>query len=331
LVIFGAGAVGGVVGGGLSAAGHDVLLIARGPHLAAIRESGLLVRSPAGDVRHRVPAVGDPAEVDWRPGDVVLLAVKSTDTAGALRALAVSAPPQTPVFCLQNAVANEPAALRLFPRVYGVCVMLPASHLAAGVVVAHCAPTPGILDLGRYPGGLDATAEAVSAALVAAGFVSQPRPDIMRWKYTKLLLNLGNAVEALCGRVDGVNEAVRPLREEAVAVLRASGIDHASAEEDAERRGDILRAGDVPGAPREGGSSWQSLRRRTGSVEADYLNGEIVLLGRLHGVPTPGNELARQLVNRAARAAAGPGTLTPREFLNRLRQQAETGSPEFLV
>jgi 2-dehydropantoate 2-reductase len=320
-VILGAGAVGGVVGARLSAAGHGVLLIARGAHLDAIRRDGLLLRSPHGERRLQIPVVAHPAEVDWRHGDVVLLAVKSMDTAAALRALAGHAGPDTPVFCLQNAVANEAAALRHFARVYGVCVMLPASHLAPGVVVAHSAETPGILDLGRYPRGVDTTAEAVAEGLASAGFQSRPRPEIMPWKYTKLLLNLGNAVEALCGRVAGLDEAVRPVRAEGEAVLRAAGIAHVSAEEDAARRGDILRIGPVPGAPRAGGSSWQSLHRRTGSVESDYLNGEIVLLGRLHGVDAPANDLARRLANRLARDGAQPGALTPGEFLAALARE----------
>ncbi len=89
-----------------------------------------------------------------------------------------------------------------------------------------------------------------------------------------------------------------------------------TAEEDAERRKGLLTIKPVEGTPRGGGSSWQSLARGTGTVEADYLNGEIVLLGRLHGVATPANELVRQLVNRAAREGTRPGALTPAEFLD---------------
>jgi 2-dehydropantoate 2-reductase len=74
----------------------------------------------------------------------------------------------------------------------------------------------------------------------------------------------------------------------------------------------------VAGRARGGGSSWQSLARGTGSIEADHLNGEIVLLGRLHGVPTPVNELARRLVNGAARSLVPPGSLTPAELLKML-------------
>jgi 2-dehydropantoate 2-reductase len=315
-VIVGAGAVGGVVGGRLAAAGHDVVLVARGAHLDAIRGDGLRLHSPEGKQTLRVPAVAAVTEHEWRPGDVAVLAVKGMDTPDVLRPLAAVAPPETPVVCLQNGVANERAALRLFPNVYGVTVMLPASHLAPGVVVAHSAPTPGGLDLGRYPTGVDDTAERLAAGLREAGFASEPRADIMRWKHAKLLMNLGNAIEALCGReAEGIDEIDALLREEGNAVLAAAGIDVATPEEDAARRKGLLNIQPVEGNPRGGGSSWQSLARGTGTVEADYLNGEIVLQARLHGVAAPANELARQLVNRAAREGTRPGSLTPAQFL----------------
>jgi 2-dehydropantoate 2-reductase len=313
MVIYGAGAVGGVVAGRLAGSGQDVAVIARGAHVDAIRERGLTLREPDGDTVHRVPAYGGPAEIDWRDGDVVVLAMKGMDTAAALEALPRDV--DLPVVCLQNGVANEPAALRMRPDVYGVCVMLPSSHLAPGVVVAHCAPVPGILDLGRFPAGVDRTAHDLAGRLVKAGFHSEPRPDIMRWKYAKLLMNLGNAAEALCGRVEGLDEAVAPLHAEGEAVLRAAGIEFCSREEDAARRGDILRMRPVGGQERGGGSSWQSLARGTGTVESDFLNGEIVLLGRLHGVPTPANEAARRLAVLAARGHVRPGSLTPAQFL----------------
>ena len=71
----------------------------------------------------------------------------------------------------------------------------------------------------------------------------------------------------------------------------------------------------INGNERGGGSSWQSLTRGTGSIEADYLNGEIVLLGREFGVPTPVNEVLQRLANRAASDRRAPGGLTPTEVL----------------
>ena len=88
---------------------------------------------------------------------------------------------------------------------------------------------------------------------------------------------------------------------------RAAGIDFASADEDKERRGRPDAAcGRSNGEFRGGGSSWQSLARGTGSIETDYLNGEIVMLGRMHGVPTPANELMQRVANEQARAGAAP-------------------------
>ncbi|MFI5915326.1 ketopantoate reductase family protein [Dactylosporangium sp. NPDC051541] len=316
IVIIGAGAVGGVVAARLAASGTDVAVVARGPHLAAIREGGLLLREATGDSVHHLPAFATPAEVDWRPGDVAVLAVKSNSTEEVLAQL----PRDVPVVCLQNGVANERAALRLFPDVYGICVMLPSAHLEPGVVIAQCHPVPGILDIGRIPGSVDARAEELAATLVKAGFVAEARPDIMRRKYTKLLMNLGNAAEALCGRGEGADEAAAYLRAEGEGVLRAAGIEYATSAEDRERRGDILRMVPVAGQVRGGGSTWQSLARGTGTVEADYLNGEIVLLARLHGRPAPANEQARRLVIAAADRGDTPGTMPPERLLAALKQ-----------
>ncbi|MEJ3744589.1 2-dehydropantoate 2-reductase [Actinomycetes bacterium KLBMP 9797] len=317
-VLFGAGAVGGVVAGRLAGAGHDVVLVARGRNLDALRADGLRVRSPAGERTHHLPVAASAGEVDWRPGDAVLLAVKGMDTAAALGAVAEHADPRTPIVCLQNGVANERAALRRFANVYGVCVMLPATHLVPGVVVENCAPAPGILDVGRYPGGVDETADHLAAAFRAGGFHAESRPDIMRWKYRKLLANTGNAVQAVCGLADDVDEVAARARAEGEAVLTAAGIPFASVAEDRERRGDILRFQPVDGEPRQGGSTWQSLARGAGSVEADYLNGEIVLLGRLYGVPAPVNEVAQRLANRFAREGRAPGSLPVADFLAHL-------------
>ncbi|GAA2757451.1 2-dehydropantoate 2-reductase [Actinopolymorpha rutila] len=318
-VVYGAGAIGGVLGARLHAAGHEVVLIARGAHLAAIRAGGLRVESPDGSETVPIPAVSGPDEIDWRPGDVVLLAMKSTDTEAAVRALATVADPATPVVCVQNGVANEPTVLRHFANVYGVHVMFPATHLTPGVVQAQSAPVTGILDLGRFPRGVDETAERIAAAFRSATFACEPRPDIMRGKYVKLLGNLGNAIDALCGRSGDAEggdprEIVERLRAEGSAVLEAAGIEFMSFAEDRARRGDLIQVRPVNGQSRTGSSSWQSLARSTGAIEADHLNGEIVLLGRLHGVPTPANELARRLANEAARAGDPPGSLRVADF-----------------
>jgi 2-dehydropantoate 2-reductase len=314
-VVLGAGAVGGVIGGRLFEHGHDVALIARGAHHDAIRKSGLRLESPDAAVTLDVPVAGGPLGVSFGPHDVVLLAVKSQDTAAAIDTLASIAPPGTPVACVQNGVENERIAVRRFPNVYGVCVMCPTTHLLPGVVQAHSTPTTGILDIGRYPSGVDDTADTIAAALRAATFSSEAKPDIARWKYAKLLANLGNAIEAVCGPPARQGPLGDLAKKEGVAVFRAGGIDFASDEEDVARRGDLLVQGTIRGQPRGGGSTWQSLTRAAGAVETDYLNGEIVLLGRLFGVPTPINTALQRHANRMARTRIPPGSVSENELL----------------
>lgn len=300
----GAGGIGGVIAARLFQSGHDVVAIARGAHLDSWQKDGLRLQTPDEDVVLPVPVVGHPSELSFGDDDVVLLTMKGQDTVAAIADL----PPHVGIVCVQNGVANEREALRRFERVYGVCVMFPTAFVEPGVVQAQSAPVSGLLDIGRYPSGVDDTATMVAAALSASTFESVPRPDIMRWKYSKLLMNLGNSVQAVC-EPDGARELYRRVRDEGIAALDAAGIEYASAEEDKARRGTILTPRPIGGAIRGGGSTWQSLARGTGAVEADFLNGEIVLLGRLHGVPTPANALFQRLANQAARERWAPGSM----------------------
>lgn len=307
-VVYGAGAVGGVIGGRLHRAGLPVTLVARGKHLAAIRANGGLVLD-AGDGRHLVeaPATDTAAEVDWADDTVVLLAVKSHQAAVALADLRQHAPSEVAVVCATNGIATESAALRLFARTYAVCVMLPASHLEPGVVVASCHPTPAILDIGRIPAGTDATTAAVAADLRAAGIESEERDDIMARKRRKLLLNLGNGVDASYAQGDAADELADRAVAEGEAVLAAAGLTLVSAEEDSARRGSILQR--RPELERRGGSTWQSISRGTGESEIDYLSGEIVLQGRLLGMPTPVNEAVVAATRRLAYDRGAPRSL----------------------
>jgi 2-dehydropantoate 2-reductase len=93
-------------------------------------------------------------------------------------------------------------------------------------------------------------------------------------------------------------------------VLQAAGVDVASEEEEQARRAGLVSMRPIGGERRRGGSTWQSLERGTGASEADQLNGEIVFLGRLYGVPTPVNELLQRVGNDLARSYATPGTLS---------------------
>jgi 2-dehydropantoate 2-reductase len=315
-VVYGAGAVGGVIGGRLSLAGHEVTLVARGDHLAAIRDRGLTL--DAGDGRHRIdaPATDTAAEVGWTEDTVVLLAVKSHQAGAALADLRAHAPAGVRVVCATNGVATETATLRFFARTYAVCVMLPASHLEPGVVVAACHPTPAILDIGRFPGGTDAVTAAVSTDLRSAGIPSEQREDIMAVKRRKLIMNLGNGVDASFVRGDAADELAARAQAEGEEVLAAAGLTLITADEDSNRRGSILRR--RPDLERSGGSTWQSLARGSGDSEIDYLAGEVVLQGRLLGIATPVNEAVVAATRALAYAGEAPRSLDAAAVLARL-------------
>ena len=317
-VVHGAGGIGGVIAARLHQSAHDVVAIARGAHLEVWRANGLRLQTPDEDEVLDIPVVGHPNELELGADDVVLLAMKSQDTVAAIADL----PPDVAVVCVQNGVANERECLRRFERVYGICVMCPTSFVEPGIVQAQSSPITGLLDIGRYPVGVDDTAETVAAALRASTFESVPRLDIMRWKHAKLLMNLGNAVQALC-EPGGTKQLNALLRAEGVAALTAAGVPFASDEEDRARRGELMTMRPINGAMRGGGSTWQSFARGTGSIETDHLNGEIVLLGRLHGVPTPANALIQRLANDAAHARRPPCSMTAAEVLALLGSRAQ--------
>ncbi|MGW1521201.1 ketopantoate reductase family protein [Streptomyces sp. NPDC002287] len=327
-LIIGAGAIGATLGGRLAEAGREVVLVARGTHAEALRAGGLRLTTADGERVHRLPVASGPADLGpLRPDDVLLLTVKTQDAVAALDTWGAAevagggtAAQRLPVLCAQNGVESERLALRRFARVYGVCVWLPATFLEPGVVTALCTPLTGILHLGRAAGGADERIRAIAADLGEAGFEAPVVEDVMRWKHAKLLSNLGNAIQATTGPEPDPAKAALLLRavREAEAAFAAAGIAHASdAEQAAARDGKVEQPAGV-----RGGSSWQSLARGTGSVEADYLNGEIVLLGRLHGVPTPVNDVLRHAANIFAREGLPPGSMSIAD-LTALADEAE--------
>ncbi|PDH36180.1 MAG: hypothetical protein CNE99_10140, partial [OM182 bacterium MED-G24] len=142
-IIYGAGGIGGTLGAGLSAAGIEVVLIARGEHLSALKREGLTYKRPGNTENVRLNALGHPSEVAWQPDDVVIMTMKSQHMFGALNDLAAAAPASISLVCCQNGVGNEHMASRFFQHVYGMVVMLPATHLTPGVVLHHAAEDPG--------------------------------------------------------------------------------------------------------------------------------------------------------------------------------------------
>lgn len=296
-------------------AGRDVLLVARGRHGDALRERGLQLDDPDRSRTLRLSVAARPGEIGWRRDDVVLLSTKTQDSEDVLDALRAACP-EVPVVCAQNGVANERLAAGRFAQVQSICVMLPAEHLAPGRVVVYSAPVPGILDVGAYPQGTNELTAQVAADLRAAGFSSRADNAIMRWKYRKLLRNLGNAAEAACGGEDPDLVVLDAAAQgEGERCLAAAGVAVASTAEDQERRGDLISLRPVGGRARRGGSSWQSLERRTGSIEAEFLNGEVVALGHRFGVPTPVNAMLWQVAASMARHHEPPGNRRAADLL----------------
>ena len=316
-IVIGAGAIGGTIGGRLAASGHEVVLVARGAHLDALKARGLRLATPDGTSTLDIPAVTGPGELGLREDDVLLLATKTQDAEPLLADWAwqpvrngpvrngpvddTVAADALPVVCAQNGVASERIALRRFRQVYGMCVWLPATHLEPGVVEANGVPLAGLLHIGRYPSGADATAERIGEDLTASGFLAPVTADVMRWKYGKLLANLSNATEAVCGHDAWLRatELRRRVTAEGRAVLDAAGIAYAS--ERGERR-----------APRRPGADPAGQRGRTGRrfVLAEPDPRHRVDRGRL---PQRGDRPARPRARRAdpaergAAAAGQPG------------------------
>jgi 2-dehydropantoate 2-reductase len=276
------------------------------------------LRTPDGEEHLAIDSAGSPAEIDIARDDVVLLAMKSQDTGSALRELGGLVDPEVAVVCAQNGVETERLALRWFARVYGMFVWVAAEYLEPGVVRAFAVPPQlGVLDLGRVPNGTDECALRIASDLQAAGFAARVDAQIMRWKYGKLLLNLANAIEALLGPDAEDERLVTRAEEEALACYAAAGTKYTSDAEISERTEGNEQLLPINGQARRGGSTWQSLARGAG-VETGYLNGEIVLLGRLHGVPTPVNQALTEHALRMAREQAAPGSAAVEELLEYL-------------
>jgi 2-dehydropantoate 2-reductase len=295
-----------------------VILVARGAHGRQIATNGMRIEGPTTARHVRVPIIESVASLRWTTPSVVILAVQSQDTDGALESIAAVAPLETPVVCAQNGVENERRALRRFPNVYGMVVLCPVDHGERGIIVIHGEPAAGVLDLGRYPCGRGEHGEAIAQALRQSNFDALVLDDVMRWKYAKLLYNLVNAVRAICVPDHGIGELEQLVREEGRACFAAAGIACASMEELLGRVAQWRDSASHGTAIRHEDSTSQRLARKR-SIESDYLNGEIAFLGRTYGVPTPANDAVLRLVHTAARSGCGPQTHVANELLGTLR------------
>ncbi len=304
-IIYGLGAVGGVIAAQMTFAGYPVIGIARGRQLDVVRGSGLTLVTPQATRTAKFAVCADPEEISFEEDDVVLLTMKGPDTVAALPRLRAAGFLRQPIFCFQNGVANEPLALRFFENIYGATVMLPADYHTPGEVAAYFTPTTGAFDIGRYPSGSDEAVEHLCRTLSASGFIARSRHDVMSSKYSKLLMNLRNIVDALLPDKQLQVKWHTHARAEAEAVLTAARIMWDRSEAPARKE---LTMGTIPGRGRIGSSTLQSVLRGTGTLETDFLNGEIVWLGRLHGIATPVNAALCKLSLELASGRMHPRT-----------------------
>jgi len=324
-IIHGAGGIGAGIGARLDQHGHEVILIARGEHLARILTKGLTVRTPEETFTAQIQAVDHPSEIAFREDDVVFLTTKVQDAEAALNDLRTSAGPDIPVICAQNGVDSERMAARRFRRVYAMLVMMPAVFLEPGEVILHGTPLSAWLDAGRYPHGIDSLIEQVCNDISSSRMIARPDQKPMRIKYAKLLANLNNAVDALVGHESRRGQVLQEIIKEANSCFTAAGIEVAPQDELTERRSAAFTLGEISGYDRPGTSSWQSLARGRG-IEVDFLNGEIVLLGAQHGIPTPYNRAVQILAHSMALKGTNPGSGSETEIVdmaNKLSKSAD--------
>ena len=329
-IIVGAGGVGVTAAAELQRAGREVVLVARGAQLEFARTGKIRYTRPDGARYLELPAVGDPAEVDLTPDDVLVLATKTQDAEAAVADWAwrpVAYPDGTrrpaaasiPLVTTQNGLEAERVALRRFASVLAGVLWIPATYVQAGEVVSAGAPAVGVIWLGAYPGGSHPRLAGIAEDLRAAGFEAQVVEDITRWKAAKLLGSVTFVLAALYPAGQRRDQAAALLRSEAREILVAAG--HGIADMTAESTVDLGRftAAPVAGRDRGGNSTWQSFSRSS-SLETDFLNGEIVLAARLLGRTAPANQAVTERARAAWREGVAPGSLSDDDLLATLPQ-----------
>jgi 2-dehydropantoate 2-reductase len=307
VLVVGAGAVGGYFGALLARGGHDVAFVARGANLEALRARGLRVELGRETLRLDAPVVVEnPA--DAPPPDLVLVCVKSYDTAAVAAALRPAVRPETIVLSLQNGVENEDvlAAVLGLPSLMLALTQIGVALTAPGVV--HFSGRGNIL-FGEPDGRESARARAAHAALTQAGIPAEIRADIRVAVWEKLAWNAGfNAVttitrstvaEALA--LPATRELVVSAMEEVDAVATALGVPVRR------RRTARVVEDSIAALPDFHTSMLQDLLRGR-RLEYDAITGAVLRAAARTGVAVPANRTLFALLARldpAGRPARG--------------------------
>jgi 2-dehydropantoate 2-reductase len=311
VAVVGVGGIGGCIGARLAAAGATVRFIARGAHLAALRESGLRLSSALGDVE--LPHVEVSADAaGTSPVDVVLLTVKGPDVVGAAGTIAPLVGPSTMIVPFLNGVEH----VEILQRRFGAQAVVPGITYIAAVIdrpgrIRHVGTGRRSL-LGEVDGTRSARVEAFRALAGRAGLEVEIVPDIVRALWEKFVLLAAFTAVACLSRLpvgvwtrqpDTLALFIDGMRE-IVAVAAAKGIAL-----DAEPLIDANLAFMRSLEPDWKGSMLNDLERGK-RIEIESLSGYVHRLGRTLGVPTPLHSTAYRALCHHSQASptAGPST-----------------------
>ena len=301
IAVMGAGGVGGYFGARLAQAGCDVAFIARGAHLAAMREHGLTVESELGDIHlPKVRVTDDPGTLE--PVDLVLFSVKLWDTEAAARSIAALFGPHTGIVSFQNGMQKDDILRRLCGD---QAVMGGVAYIAATIgrpgVIKHSGTMQRLI-FGEYDGRRSARAEALLEACQRGGINAELSSDIRREIWEKFVFLVGLSATTATMRLPigpiRANAQTRAflldIMREVVAVGRSHGV--ALAADYAEQR-----LAFCDGLPVDMTSSMYHDLERGKPLELAWLSGGVVELGKAAGVPTPANRAARDILALHAR------------------------------
>ncbi len=340
-VIFGAGAIGAAIGGLLNRAGSRVVCVAR-PAVAEALGRGIVLEEHGEETMVTCDAVTTVAQLAREDGDVALITTKSQASQEAVRELSEAYDETLPVVCLQNGVRNEEIAAHRFKTVYAGLVFFSAVQLEPSLITM---PQGRTVAIGCYPKGLDDRALDICADLKRAGLEVLPSAYVMSMKWGKLIANLNNATTTITGywleramTDPEMRRLMLEVREEGLRVSDAAGIavEPPAGEPSAIRIREMTEKLKQPLKPAGPGnevdqvekertysSMWQDLYLGRKQNEAEFLNGEIIALGRKVGIPTPYNSILLETVNRMFAEGLRPGLYGPKELHALIRSRSD--------
>jgi len=296
IAVMGSGGVGGYFGARLAQAGCDVSFIARGAHLAAMREHGLKVESGLRDIHlPRVRVTDDPATLE--PVDLVLFSVKLWDTETAAQSIASLFGPHTGIVSFQNGVQKDDILRRMFGD---QAVMGGVSYIATKIgrpgVIKHTG-TMQRLVFGEYDGRRSVRAEALLDACKRGGINAELSGDIRReiWEKFVFLVGLSATTTTMRLPIGPIRDYAQTraflfdIMQEVVAVGRSHGV--ALAADYAE-----TRLAFCDGLPADMASSMHYDLEGGKPLELAWLSGGVVGLGKAAGVPTPANRAVNDIL-----------------------------------